>query len=200
MKVITLTIFVLLLSNLYSNNNYSHDNLSLKIGYAHYPWMGDMPNLNTFKSNFTPLGYIETNYSFTLYIDAGVIIGFSLYEHAAHTYYDNNNEEAKILKSTKLSMKPMFTYGINLNIHILPLIIKQNSSFFDVYISSKMGGIHFTQRNKETVFIQRSLIDYGVYGGIAIRASKKWSFYYEHGYGNYVEQKFGIHIKFNRKE
>ncbi len=65
----------------------------------------------------------------------------------------------------------------------------------DVYVSAKLGGIYFDDRNKEFDETRES-IDYGVYGGIAVYPFKKFGLFYEYGYGNYVKWRTGLSFRF----
>lgn len=165
------------------------DRLTIKIGYQHYPWMGD----NTPFSNeyFTPAGYVEANYPLNNFWEIGANLGGSLYERI--DYPPVTGPGIYVLD---VALKPMITYGINSKLKLFPLIFKRNFSFLDLYIASKLGGIYFVDRIESKHARKLSQFDYGVYGGIAVYPFKKWGFYYECGFSNYAKWRAGISLRF----
>jgi hypothetical protein len=173
----------------------------IKLGFQKYPWMGDIPSFSSQRQSFTPLGYFEANYRVINNVDCGASIGFSLYEHADYGDIEGVAPgEFDYPISATISQKPMLTYGINLNIHLLPIIFQKDVRFIDIYVASKIGGIYFSERNKEVVFAERPLIDYGIYGGIAVYPRNRWGLYYEYGYGNYIRWKAGLILKLKKNK
>lgn len=164
------------------------DRLNIKIAYCSYPWMGDISYdfINEGAKSFTPAGIAEVNYSLLNYLETGAYLGFSMYERADF----GDSTDVNIIISREL--KPMVIYGLSINLQLLPLIIKQDEIMSKIYISSKLGGIYFTDKNKNYLTRERTQIEYGIYGGVAIQPFNHLGGYCEYGYSNYVKWKYGL--------
>jgi hypothetical protein len=178
---------------------FKKDKVIIKIDFCNYPWMGDVSyNVKGFKTN-TPALQFETDYKFLNYLETGIYWGFSFYEHVDFSPLDKEDKDI-LSDNTTMSIeqqwKPMFVYGISADLQLLPLILKSNNSFIDLYISSKYGTIYFADKNKSVYSRKRSQMDYGVYGGIAIYPFKYLGLYYEYGTGNYLKWKTGLRFRF----
>jgi hypothetical protein len=171
-------------------SNFYKEKLTIKIGYQHYPWMGDDGNLARTGLNFTPTGYVESNYSLYDIWEIGANLGGSLYER---NDYSNNTGKGRYF--IEVTLKPFIIYGIDSKINLLPLLYRK-CSFIDLYISSELGGIYFVNKNKSKYAKKRSQWDYGVYGGVTVYPFKRWGFYCEYGFGNYVKWKTGVSLRF----
>jgi hypothetical protein len=202
MKILLSFTLLLILQNsgLQAQDSYIKERLNIKIAYCTYPWMGDISYDNPAPKKpkpITPAGIIEVNYGLLNFIETGLYLGFSFYERV-------NFEKLEAAVNNKVSfpiyvdktMKPMFFYGANVNLQLLPLVTKSNKFIFDLYISSKLGCIYFVDKNYSDFSRKRSQIDYGIYGGIALHPFKHFGLYYEYGYGNYVKWKTGVSMTF----
>jgi hypothetical protein len=193
MKKLFLFSFLILgiFCSLQAQNSYIKDRLNIKIGYNHYPWMGDHIWPSAFSSKtYTPAGIVEANYGLLNFLETGAFLGFSMYERSYDTILDS------LVHSSSFDLKPMIFYGVVVNLQLLPFVIKRDKCMFDLYISSKFGGIYFADKNKSYLDRKRSQIDYGIYGGVAMHPFKHWGLFYEYGFGNYVKWKTGVSLIF----
>jgi hypothetical protein len=191
-KTLLICCFLVLCSFAYSSN-FSKDKLTFKIGHQHYPWMGNNGNgAMRIPKNFYPALYVEANYRLSKFWEAGLDLGGSLYERIDYSGMGVGPRPY----FCDAALKPMITYGINSKLKLLPLFFKRNFSFLDLYVSSKFGGIYFVDRIESRYARKLSQLDYGVYGGVAVRPFKRWGFYYEYGFGNYVKWKTGVSLIF----
>jgi hypothetical protein len=194
MKTKLLLLFTILFLVILTSSSASNatDKLILKFGYQHYPWMGDIIPFSN--KQLTSTGYCEANYCFHKLFSLGATLGFGVYEWADLSSLGSSSSSISSDLFEK-KMKPMLLYGINANFKILPLFIKKDDFFLDLYVSTKLGGIYLNNRNKQ-LDEKRELIDYGIYGGIAVYPFKKLGFYYEYGYGNYIKWRTGLCLRF----
>lgn len=189
MLVIFLFLFLVKLGYMQENNTTSK--LNIKLGYQHYPWMGDITPFSN--DDITPTGYCDINYRINKLFSVGATLGYGIYKwiDLSSSLSGNSSNSDLVLY---IKNKPMFLYGINTNFYVLPLFIDNGRTFLDLYISSKFGGIFFANENKN--FIKRSHWDYGIYGGLSIHPFKYWGVYGEYGFGNYVKWKAGVNLFF----
>lgn len=191
-KLIFLLLLTASLNHLSAKEFHIKDRLTIKIGYQHYPWMGNNGNgAMRMPKFFIPALYVEANYRLYKFWEAGLDLGGSLYERIDYSPVTGLGGY-----SLDVALKPMITYGINSKLKLLPLFFKRNFSSLDLYVSSKLGGIYFVDRIESRYARKLSQLDYGVYGGVAVRPFKRWGFYYEYGFGNYVKWKTGVSLKF----
>lgn len=87
-------------------------------------------------------------------------------------------------------------YGINSNMHILPLLFKTNIPRFDFYISADCGFISmFTSSNTNISPEKGHYFDYTLVGGGSIFLSKKLGLLIETGY-KYFKYHKGFFAKY----
>lgn len=179
--------------------------LNYKIGYQHYPWMGDrgVNYSNDKLKTFTPVAYFEVNYLLMKYLEVGLYTGFSLYRKVdgieqLDTIAELNNNELWTFDGidTYGELKSLFLFGINCNLQLLPLIFKRDVSFVDIYLSSKLGGTYFVDKTKSIYANKRPFLDYGLYGGMALYPGQHWGLYAEYGISNYAKWKAGVNLRF----
>jgi len=177
----------------YTQGNYTTSKLNIKLGYQHYPWMGDMTPFSN--DDITPTGYCDANYRINKLFSVGATLGFGMYnwiDLSSPSSISGNSSSSDLVYLIR--EKPMFLYGINSNFYVLPLFFDTEKIFFDLYISSKLGGIFFADENKNSR--KRSHWDYGIYGGLSVHPFKHWGLYGEYGFGNYVKWKAGVNLFF----
>lgn len=179
-----IVVFFVLVSAKVVGQEYSiKDRLMVKVGYSNYPWLGQhFPH-----GNFTPCFNLETNYGFKRYIEAGIYLGYSRYSQIGIL-----NEDPVELYTEYRSLT---FYGVNINIHLLPLIEKSNIPWINLYLSSKIGGFHHW--NAVSTFSKnKDRLDYGLFLGLALYPLKHWGGFIEYGYGNYVQWRSGLSLIF----
>jgi hypothetical protein len=195
----TMILFLMLLTNVsFAQQHGVKGRINLKISYNQYPWMGDLKYNNPRYKTQTHAGKIETTYGWQKHIESGVYLGFSLYEHLDFSELEQNikNGITGVTVSLPNSLKPLFFYGFVTNFQLLPFFINKQHFFLDLYTTCKVGGLYFVEKNNNSYTQKRSKLDYGLYGGIALYPWRKLGFYYEYGYGNYIDSRFGISLKF----
>jgi hypothetical protein len=181
-----LMIFLIAIStSILAQDSYIKGRINSKLSYSKYPFLGYIPSKNDFTSC---LGY-EMNYGINNTVELGGYFGLAKYETfegplvTGQTYTNKN--------------RAILMYGVNANIQLLPFFIRQNNCRFDLYASTKLGGIHHWKKSND-VFPEtnKELFDYGLYGGLAFYPGKHWGVYCEYGYGNNTTLRYGLSLKF----
>lgn len=83
---------------------------------------------------------LEGNYGLLDWLEVGVYGGFQKYD-APHFIYGENMEP--IALTIENAYAP--TFGVNANIHILPLFVKNEKSRWELYFTAKYGGCFFSK-------------------------------------------------------
>ena len=177
MKKILFTIaFVLLTAGFVFAQNYSlKDRYTFKVGI-----------LTTPSESSNPLNIrIEGNYGIFPFMEAGIYAGYNRF------WAFKFPEGGSALKRNGLN------YGLNVNIHLLPFLVKQEDFRIDLYASAKAGRYQvfapegYVLGNRKT-----SGYDYGFYGGLAFYPLKHIGLFGEYGFGTAPELNFGLTFKF----
>lgn len=127
---------------------------------------------------------LEVNRNITDYFGIGGYAGFGLYEE---WLFEQNINGHSI---TFLDITNSMHYGLNINLHILPLLFKTKISRFDLYISGKTGLISLYSSKDENIIPKRGhYFDYSLMGGGAIYLSKKFGLFVEAGNKNFKYHK-----------
>ncbi len=135
----------------------------------------------------------EVNFGFLKFVEAGIYSGttkFDLYVLEPSTYEIIDFHESYV---------PF--YGINANIHLLPFLIKNHNNFrFDIYATSKIGGVSFLypREYKSRNFHK---LEYGAGLGLSFYLWDHVGFFAEHTWGDYIyrnntEFRYGLTFKF----
>jgi hypothetical protein len=181
--LITLTLYFSLIINLFAGGNLSKNSFDVKLSYNKYPYMDISINKNDIRhtSSIT----IDGLYQLNRVVEAGIYLGFGKYSKVVF-------EDPNIgLPVNKL----LLFYGINANLKILPLFFKKDHFWIEPYIYTKLGSCCFTGSSiPEKNY--KEFIEYGIYGGIALYPGKHWGLFYEHGFGNFVNWRTGLSLKF----
>lgn len=179
-------IFLMLSLNLASQESYIKDRWDVKIGYSmpNVPYWVDF--INKYPFNQWNLS-LEGNYGFSECFTGGLYVGFS-----DMTYYKIWLAPDSIQYIGEWNYAKVFSYGVKINFHILPIFIKNNDFRFDLYLTGRVGGYYFN-KNK---------FEYNTGVGFAFYPGKHFGFYTEYSYGNYMMNTMslrgGIVIKFNQ--
>jgi len=222
-KLKSLLLLILLPTLLFSqelprDKKFIKDKYNIKLNYG-------LHNLNRNHGNSVS---IEANYGFMEWLDAGVFFDFIIpmedritrnwdsliihhninggqfgysFEGGTHTWFTHK----------------VFNYGLNANIHILPLFINPNYSFVDVYITPKLG---MRTTYAEEIEFRLNEFYYSIGAGIGLNFTRKFGLMCEYNYSrpllttpneyyNYPEEisfdgkvfsghtmRFGINIRF----
>lgn len=199
-KTLSLLIFIAVFRiDVPEQKSYIKDRLNVKIAYNGYPWMGDMHYDEVFSKFYhtTPASKVDVNYGFFKFLESGAYIGFSMYEWADFSELERAMDNPALLPVSIVPIKkPMILYGVNLNMQLLPFIVACDDFFLDVYLSAKLGGIYFVDKNKSLFAVKHSNFDYGFYGGLTVHPFKHWGLFGEYGFGNYIKWSTRISLRY----
>lgn len=127
---------------------------------------------------------LEVNRNITDYFSIGGYAGFGLYEE---WLFEQNINGHSI---TFLDITNSTHCGLNIKLHILPLLFKTKISRFDLYMSGKTGLISLYSSKDENIIPKRGhYFDYSLMGGVAIYLSKKFGLFVEAGNKNFKYHK-----------
>ena len=182
-------LYIFILSNLfvicsYGQDSYIKHRWNFKAGYSKYN-----TNIRTSRERIQVGNFrIEANYGIRKLIEAGVYLGYSKIN--SFCYRDS------ILILTE---RPAIFYGINCNLHLLPLIVKEDDFRFDLYLAGKYGEVTFT--SPIGFFPGGTESEYSLGGGASFYLTKHLGIYGEYTYGKYFYKdnskfRYGITLKF----
>ena len=180
MKKISLIIpyILFVVANLYSQESYIKSRWNLRLAYAHYQTNISSSKTGTaWKYETTGNYQIEANYGILNFFEAGIYTGYS-------SYYSTNK---------------LYTYGTNINVHILPLVIKAKSFRIDTYLAGKVGGNYYNSEHSNN----DNVLEYGIGFGSAFYPFKRLGVFAEYSFGEYFfedNKKFraGVTFKFKK--
>ncbi len=192
MKKILVVLSILLIpliNNAYCQESFNKGKWSGKVGYARY-YNGGLQN-GTKKTRDGNIR-MEVSYGISDYIETGIYIGGFITEvmsqYSDGTYY--------------LEDKRVFSYGINANFKILPLLIKNDDLKIDIYFSGKYG---FRSMIVPTDYYKGKVNpEYAIGCGVAYYPWRHIGLYVEFGFGKYeygtysdrFESRYGLSFKF----
>ncbi len=173
--------------------------LSLKIGIgvnqsvepSYFPYIENL-GLNKFKPNYS----LELNYNAFKNFDAGLYTGYS------QLYYPFRNSG---MLSYGFEKTNAIFYGINATYHILPLLMEDTKSRFDVYATLHIGMVSQWWKTYEpgsmtAITNNKYELEYGAGLGVAYSFTPKLAIFGEYNIGNYVNSditrfKVGLRVK-----
>jgi hypothetical protein len=163
-----------------------------KISYANYA-LGDV-SIDRYMMSLMSDKHMQTlsfDYSKRInrIVDAGVNIGYGIYDE----WEVESGEDYISMASVKYSSSLL--YGINANVHILPIFMDNAHFRFDVYLNSRVGGMFmFTQEGN--VPERGNYFDYAFMGGLAFYITDHFGLYGEYGFGEYANWRTGISLRY----
>lgn len=128
-------------------------------------------------SAIRPAVRFEANYGITRYIEAGLYAGAAFPHGMIYEFTDNS-----ISGYGTFTVMP--TYGINVNFHPLPLLIKKDDFRFDLYIAAKFGG-HYCSIAEGNVPTHGNMVEYGLGLGFSFYIFQQLGLFAEYSYGQY---------------
>lgn len=172
------------------DSSYIRNRWNIKVGYALYSTGTKVNDKWQTRGNLL----IEGNYGILNFIESGIYIGYSNFE-----FYKVD------ATGTNYTAKDYFTpfYGINVNFHVLPFIIKASDFRFDLYVAAKYGGKYFTTPVNATP--HGHISEYGLGLGMSFYIFNHIGMYAEYAYGKYhfreghkdnTKFRYGITFKF----
>ncbi len=187
----------LFFSSSFGQESYLKNRFNLKTAYSRYDTGSSTFVNNKLKAIQTGNYRIEGNYGFYNSIEAGIYLGFSEY-----SFYDS-----ELLMQNIIVSKNYFSpsYGININVHLLPFLIKEKDFRFDFYTSAKFGGIYFT--TPDTYLNHGHFNELFIGGGFTFYIWNHVGFFAEYGFNKILNAdqfnlgvndklRYGISIKF----
>jgi len=176
-------LFLMALSS--TAQNYSiKDRWTLKLGYS--PYKEDYMNYKP--QNFRA----EINYGLFDYLEIGAYLGYSQYATS-----EPLSGSGSTVQYINVLYAPAPSYGVSTSFHILPLFLKKNDFWMDLYVTGKFGGYTILSKEGYDHYPEhKNAIDYGVYGGLAVYPLKHIGLFVEYGYGNKTNLRFGLSYKF----
>lgn len=159
-----------------------------KLGYSRIPTGSIGPRTQT-------LGHLraEVNYGFFKFMEAGIYVGGSKRDTYVWDPIDST--------STRYPNKLRPSYGLNVNLHLLPFLIKDKTDFrFDLYITSKVGYSSLFYRDDQKLK-SNHLLEYGAGVGLSFYLWDHVGFFAEHTWGKYSYRnttalRYGLTFKF----
>jgi len=123
--------------------------------------------------------HAEANYGFSNYIEAGVYLGYSPVDVYTEMTFDSMGR----VTSASIYNYAMPSYGLNVNVHVLPFFVKSDDFRFDYYITLKYGGRYITSPKDNQWRGHYS--EYGIGNGLSFYIFKRLGVYVEYSFGNY---------------
>ena len=182
-KIITILLFIsaLTTNNTYSQDSYINRRWNIKAGYARYK-TGTMTGR---KVETTGNYRLEINYGFLKFFETGIYIGSSRFDYLSQ------------LDTSSYIPVYYFApfYGVNLNFHGLPFLIKAENFRFDLYLTGKYGGLFLKRMRTGKQYHE---IEYAMGIGLCFYPWNHVGLFIEYCYGNYLfEDSFSNdHTKF----
>ena len=174
---LTLLLSVFLLLPALASSSYIKNRWSIKAGYSK-----SFPATIQQISSYWPLVKTEVNYGINNFIEIGGGLGYS----PSIVINDKKSSQTYSQRSN------IFIYGLNVNFHLLPLVVKSKDFRIDLYSSGKIGG-YFTNLKSKSNYTG---VDYGIYAGAAFYFSKHLGIFGEYGFGNKTNLRYGLSFKF----
>jgi hypothetical protein len=182
-------LYIFILSNLivicsYGQDSYIKHRWNFKASYSRYN-----TNIRTYRERIQVGNFrIEANYGIRKFIETGVYLGYSKINSIGH--------RDSILTLTE---RPAIFYGINCNLHLFPLFVKENDFRFDLYLTGKYGGLTFT--SPKSFYPGGTESEYSLGVGGSFYLTKHLGVYGEYTYGKYFFKdnskfRYGITLKF----
>lgn len=170
----------------FGQDSYIKDRWNFKAGYSLYKTNKSINNKTVSVRNYR----IEANYGIFNYIEAGVYAGYSKFETRKIDWSDTT-----IFRKNS----PALFYGVNCNIHLLPLLVKEDDFRFDLYLTGKMGGLYIT--SPVGFFPHGNESEYALGGGVSFYLFKHLGLFAEYSYGKFFFKdnekfRYGLSLKF----
>lgn len=181
--IILFTIFPLILYG--QDTTYTSRN-NIKVGYSRYLTNILRDNKPTYYKNLK----LEFSYRVFNQLETGVYIGVSKF----------NSNSINLLDTTLMSKRhPALFYGITFNYDILPLIINNNESRFEFYLTGKLGAFFLKLPNG--YFPNGNNLEYAGGIGVSFYIFNNLGIFSEYTIGKYFFEdydnfKYGLSLKF----
>lgn len=121
----------------------------------------------------------ECTYGISNFIEVGAYLGYSISDVYTKMIFDSSG----LLTSANVEEYSMPSYGIGVNLQVLPLFIKEYDFRFDYYITLRYGGNYIT--SPEHYHWHGGYSEYGIGNGLAFYPFANGGFFIEYSFGKY---------------
>lgn len=153
---------LLLTQDVFSQSSYIKNRWTFQVGFIPDPRKDMIPKANQFRAS--------ANYGILDFAEIGAYLGGS--DYLQFSMPPNNG--------LRDAYAPV--YGINVNAHLLPFLVKKEDFRFDLYLATKFGGFYYS--GKETDYFKGAYWQYFIGGGMAFFPTKHIGVFAEYGYEN----------------
>lgn len=163
-KLLIVLAFTLIHSqqNAFSQSSYIKDRWNIQAGYIPDSQKNIKPKSFQFRTS--------ANYGILNFLEVGGYIGVSKYIQFSLPPENSVTE----------SLAPV--YGMNINAHLLPFLVKKDDFRFDLYLTMKAGGFYCDGSDKDV--FQGAYWQYLLGGGAAFYPFNHLGMFVEYGYEN----------------
>jgi hypothetical protein len=193
--VLFVIIGVFSVTDLLAQYSYINKRWNIKLGYARY-YAGNHVGRHfyIFDDGNTGNYRIEANYGTLNFIESGAYFGYSKFTYLREIVPDSFNTGGYSVEDNNT-----FFYGIGINLHILPFLIKADDFRFDLYLTAKLGGFYFTKPTDYSIYGHPIELLFG--GGLSFYPGKHIGLFMEYCYGKYpygdkTNLRYGLTFKF----
>lgn len=189
-KAIILILFIFSFSVVHAQDSYIKNRWSFKAGYARYPgpeypMFGKKETYNNFR--------LEANYGVLNFLEIGAHLGY------CRSLAFNFNQADSSVSLLKLNT-PFF--GLDINVQLLPFLIKKPDFRFDLYLLGRYGGYYLPAPDHSSVM--RGFYPEIRHGaGLAFYLTKQVGIFAEYSFTKLqIDQgalRYGISIKLKNK-
>ena len=146
----------------FSQTSYIKNRWNFQAGYVPDLRKNMSPKANQFR--------VSANYGIFNFVELGAYLGGSKY--------------LQFSRPPQTGIRDAYApvYGINVNAHLLPFMVKKEDFRFDLYLAAKFGGYYYS--SKETDYFQGAYWQYFIGGGVAFYPFDHLGLFAEYGYEN----------------
>jgi hypothetical protein len=160
--------------------------LNFKVGYATFPGHYYRPDVGM-KSSFGNFR-LETNYHLLKFFEIGGYVGYSR--------YSGRMDKNRVI----FSYENTPFVGLNVNLQLLPFLIKKAESRFDLYLLGRYGGGYYITQIVHFSGNSGFFLDYNHGAGFTSYLTKHIGLFAEYGFtGRYIKDgnlRYGVSVKF----
>jgi hypothetical protein len=153
---------LLLTQDVFSQSSYIKNRWNFQVGYIPDSRKDVSPKANQFRAS--------ANYGILNFLEIGAYLGGSNY--------------LQFSRPPQTGIRDAYApvYGINVNAHLLPFLMKKEDFRFDLYLATKFGGYYYS--GKETDYFQGAYWQYFIGGGVAFYPFDHLGLFAEYGHEN----------------
>ena len=92
---------------------------------------------------------VEANYGINKFIETGIYTGFQCYEWLIPGELIEEVDDIPYFGDTEFRKCYAPLFGVNMNFHVLPFLVKSEACCWDVYLTTKYGGCYIKHTEEE---------------------------------------------------